>query len=483
MGETLKEKTTSGLFWGGMNNLVQQGLGLLFGIVLGRLLSPDDYGMMAMIIIFQVAANALQESGFKSALANLRQPQHRDYNAVFWFNIIVGLSAYAVLFFCAPLIARYYHTPELVALCRVAFLNVLFAALGTSQSAWLFCNLRVKEQAKCNMTATVASNLVGVTLALCGCSYWSLAFQSMAYISVNSLLLWHFSPWRPTLSVDFGPVRRMFPFSCKLLATTILDRVNANVMNILLGHYFSKADVGNYNQAYQWDNKAYYLLQGTLGQVAQPVFTNVADERERQLHILRKLVRFTAFLSFPLLFGFGMVAREFIVITITAKWLDCAALLQLLTVSGAFIPICTVLSNLLVSKGRSGTFFWVTFALCVALVVAMVTLWPYGIRTMVVAYVVTNVAWTFVWHFFVRRLTGYGLWAFAADILPFCLVAAVVMGTVWWLTQSIHVLPLLLLARVALAVVLYYALMKLLHVKMLDECVAFFRKRMGRANT
>ena len=484
--ETLKEKTTRGLFWGGMNNVVQQGLGLLFGIILGRLLSPHDYGMTAMILVFQLIATALQESGFKSAIGNLKSPEHNDYNSVFWFNILVGISCYVILFFAAPFIADYYHTPELIMLCRVAFLSIIFSALGTAQSAYLFRNMLVKEQAKCNMSATLASSIVGVSLAFLGAGYWALAIQSMTYIGLNSMLLWFYSPWRPTLHLDFGPVKRMFRFSCKLLATTILERINTNVMNILLGRYFSTREVGNYNQAYQWNSKVFYLLQGTLAQVAQPVFTNVADERERQLRILRKLMRFIAFLSFPMLFGFGLVAQEFIVLTIGEKWLESAHLLQLLCISGAFIPISSVLTNMLISKGKSGTYFWVTLALCITLVATMLMLYPYGIRTMVEAYVVIYILWTLVWHFFVSRLTGYTLWALLLDIVPFAIIALGVMLATGWaslavcnwlLADGTLQLALLLVARIVMAAVLYYAVMRVLHVKILDECVSFLRKK------
>ena len=478
--ETLKEKTTRGLFWGGLNNVVQQGLGLVFGIVLGRLLTRQDYGMVAMIAIFSLVATALQESGFRSALANLRSPRHEDYNAVFWFNVAVGSLCYAVLFLAAPLIAQFYHTPELTLLCRVAFLSIVFSCLGTAQSAWLFRNLKVKEQAQCNMAATVCSNLVGLTMALLDCGYWALATQTLVYIGMNTALLWRISPWRPTLRADFSPVRRMFGFSWKLLATTILERVNTNVMNILLGRFFSRAEVGDYNQAYQWSSKMFYLIQGTLGQVAQPVFTDVACERERQLRILRKLVRFTAFLSFPLLLGFGLVAREFIVITIGWKWLHSARLLQLLCVSGAFIPVSSVLTNLLISRGRSGTYFWCTSCLCGLLIAAMLLLYPYGIRTMVMAYVAFYILWTFVWHFFVRRLTGYSLAAFLTDIMGFALTAAAVMGITWAATRSLTVLPLLLTVRVAMAATLYYVAMRLLRVKILDECMAFVTQKFRR---
>lgn len=478
--ETLKEKTTRGLLWGGMNNMVQQGLGLLVGIVVARQLSRQDYGMVAMIAIFSLIATALQESGFKSAIANLKQPEHKDYNAVFWFNVIVGTTCYVLLFFAAPWIARFYQTPELTLLCRVAFLSIIFSCLGTAQSAYLFRSLRVKEQAQCNMTATVCSNLVGLTMALTGCGYWALATQTLVYIGLNSLLLWRASEWRPSLQLDFGPVRHMFGFSWKLLATTILERVNTNVMNVLLGRFFTKAEVGDYNQAYQWSSKVFYLLQGTLAQVAQPVFTNVADERERQLRILRKLVRFTAFLSFPLLLGFGLVSHEFIVLAIGTKWIHSARLLQLLCISGAFIPVCSVLTNLLISKGRSGTYFWVTFAQCILLIGTMLVLRNEGIRTMVVAYVIIYACWTFVWHFFVSRLSGYSLIAFLKDIVPFALISLGVMVLTGLLTAAITQLWLLLAARVVIAALLYYAVMRVLHVKILDECLEFINRKIKK---
>lgn len=136
--ETLKEKTARGLFWGGMNTIVQQVIGLLFGIILGRLLAPSDYGMMAIISVFALVATALQDSGFKVALANEKAPTHTEYNSVFWFNILMGGSLYLVLFFAAPLIGRWYNTPQVVPLCRYAFLSIVIASMGTAQSAWLF---------------------------------------------------------------------------------------------------------------------------------------------------------------------------------------------------------------------------------------------------------------------------------------------------------------------------------------------------------
>ena len=472
-GETLKDKTRRGLMWGGLNNVVQQGLGLAFGIALGRLLSRGDYGMTAMIAVFALVANALQESGFRTAIANLPNPTHKDYNSVFWFSIIVSVACYVALFFAAPLIADYYHTPELILLCRVFFSSVIFSALGTAQAAYLFRNLRVKEQAQCNMVATLASNLLGVAMAVAGCGYWSLAAMNMAYIALNTLLEWRASEWRPTLDIDFGPVRRMFGFSSKLLATTLLERINTNVMNLLLGRFFTRDAVGDYNQAYQWSAKAMLLLQATLTQVAQPVFTNVAEERERQLRILRKLMRFTAFLAFPMLLGMALVSHEFIVLAIGEKWQHSALLLRLLCISGAFMPLCTVFINMLISKGRSDTYLLATLSQCVLLTLTMVWLHPHGIRVMVEAYAAIYILWTLLWHRCVCRLTGYSLGDFLKDIVPFAAIASAVMVATGLLTTGIGSLWLPLAARVLLAATLYAGVMKLLKVKIFSECVDF----------
>ena len=477
MSETLKEKTAKGLFWGGLSNGVQQLVGIVCGIIFGRLLSQADYGMMAMIAIFPLIAKELQNSGFTVALTNLKAPSHRDYNSVFWFNIIVGCSLYVILFFASPLIAEFYHEPELTKLCRYAFLVIPLSALGTAQSAVLFKNLRVRQQAKAGMFAVLISSMIGVAMAWMGFKYWSLATQSIAYIGLNTLMLWHYSPWRPTFELDFEPVKRMFPFSCKLLATNIAVHINNNVLNILLGKFFTKVVAGTYSQANTWSSKCSYLVQGMVQQVAQPVLVGLNDERERQLVVLRKMMRFTAFVAFPLMFGLALVAREFIVLAITEKWIESAKLLQYLCVSAASVPLSYLLSNMIISKGKSDIYLGCTVTLAALQMVLMWVLYRYGIQTMVLGFVALTCLWVFVWHFFTRRLTGYSLVMFLKDTVPFAVIALSVMVATHFLTLSIENLWLLLLARVIMAAILYFAILKMAHAKILDECVQFVRKR------
>ena len=463
--------------WGGLNSGIQQLVGLAFGIVLGRLLAPSDYGMMAMISIFSLVATALQDSGFRTALTNIEHPKHEDYNSVFWFNIIMASSLYVILFLAAPLIGEYYHTPRVVPLCRYAFLSIVIASLGTAQSAYLFKHLRAKQQAEAGALAVILSSLTGVGMAFAGMAYWSLATQGLVYVGINTLLQWHFSPWRPSIhGITFAPVRRMFRFSCKILATTIMTHVNNNVLNILLGHYFTPRDTGNYNQAYQWNTKCYSLVQSMVAQVAQPVLVSLNGEEGRQKDVFRKMMRFTAFITFPLLFGFGLVAKEFIVTAIGEKWLASAQLIQILCLSGATMPLSTLFSNMIISKGRSGTFFWCTFTLGLVQIATMIMIWPMGIRTMVIAYTLLNTSWLLVWLFFVRRLIGYGYWMFFCDVMPFALAAAGVMGVAYVATMPLSNMIALLITRFIIAVVLYYVVMKLARVKILAECERFVKR-------
>jgi len=476
--ETLKEKTAKGLFWGGLNSLTQQVIGVAFAIILGRLLDNADFGMMAMISVFSLIATTLQNSGFPTALANMKEPHDNDYNSVFWFNIIVGFSAYTVLFFCAPLIADYYNEPRLIPLCRYAFLSILIASFGTAQNAFLFKNLRAKQQAKAAMVAVLIASSTGVACAFAGLAYWSLATQGLVYVSINTLMAWHYSPWRPSLkNITFEPAKRMFRFSFKILLSNITNIINNNILNFLLGHYFTARDTGNYNQAYQWNSKCFSLVQSMVNQVAQPVLVDLQNEGERQLNAFRKMMRFAAFLSFPLLLGFGLVAKEFIVLTVGPKWIVSVGYVQILCFAGATMPLSTLLSNMVISKGKSNLYLYCILGLGIIQIASMLLLWPYGIKNMVIAYTLINIMWVFVWLFFVKRLTSYGLWFFIKDTTPFALAAFAVMTATHFATASIHTLWLLLICRIAMAMLLYYAVMRMARVQILAECQQFIMKK------
>lgn len=472
---SLKEKTTKGLFWGGMSNGIQQLLNLFFGIFLARLLSPGDYGMVGMLTIFSSIAGSLQEAGFISALINRKEDRHEDYNAVFWFSICMSFCLYLILFFCAPLIARFFHTPELTKLARFVFIGFFISSFGISQSAYLSKHLMIKQKAIASIISLFISGIVGITMAFKGFTYWGLATQSIVNILIGTVLCWIMSPWRPSSKISVTPIAQMLPFSIKILLTNVSYHINNNLFSIILGRFYTKEEVGNFTQANKWHNLSYSLISGIVSSVSQPVLASVNKDCERQLRIFRKMVRFTAFVSFPLMFGLSMIAPEFITIAITDKWMNSAEILRILCIAGAFIPISNLFSSLLISQGKSETYMWGNVVLCLFQIVVMVTLHNFGIRAMVIFYSGFNFMWMWVWYMLVRKRTNYRLWYFAFDILPYLIIALAVMLTTYFITKPIRNTCYLLLSRVILAFILYTITMRISNADIFKEVTEQFR--------
>lgn len=480
--KSLKEKTANGLLWGSINSGAQQALNLVFGIFLGRLLSPADYGMVGMLTIFTLIASALQESGFISGLNRKKVVTDADYNAVFWFNVLCSVSIYVVLFFLAPLIATWYRQPALIPLARLSFLSFVISALNTSPRAWLFRNMRVRETAIITMVALVCSGVIGVVLAWKGFAYWGIAIQNIVFCLMLTVGSWWFADWHPTWHIDLRPLRGMIGFSSKLLATNIFTHINNNIFSIFFGRFYGEKTVGYYNQANKWTGMGYTMLTGMVWSVTQPLFARLSyDEPERMQRVFRKMLRLTAFLSCPCLFGLALVAPEFITITITSKWLVSAHLMQILCVGGAFVPIASLYSNFVVSQGRSNIFMWNTIAQCLVQMLLLLMLYPFGVETMVVAYVVVNTLWLLVWHYFVFRLIKLPLFHAIRDIVPFVLIALVAMAVAWWaanpLASNVYFS---IVVKIVVAALVYMALLRLLGVQIMSECLDFVMSKLGK---
>lgn len=471
--DSLKEKTAKGLLWGLMNNGFTQVLNLLFGIMLGRLLTPSDYGMVGVLAIFSAIAGNLQSFGFTQALTNMKAPSARDYNAVFWFNTISGFSLYAVLFFCAPLIARFFHQPELTEVSRFVFLCIPISALGIAHNAYMFKQLMVKQITIIGFAALLASGTVGVTLAFSGMGYWSLAWQQVVFITVVNIGRYAYTPWHPSWNIDMRPIKGMFSFSVKILFTSILNTLSGNLLVFIFGHTLPMNTVGNFSQANKWNTMAYSFITGTVAQVAQPVMAQINDDGNRERRVFRKMTRFTAMLSFPTMFGLALVAEEFILITIHEQWLDSVPLLQILCLGGAFMPFYTLYQNLAISNGRSDIYLLCNVVQILAQIGVVVLFSRYGVTATVAAYTAFNILFLCVWQHFIHRLAGIRMADVLRDICPFMLAAAAAVAAAWPLS-GIIASPLLLLAcRVAIVTVVYSVIMKAARVRIFDECITY----------
>ena len=476
MKEGLKERTAKGLMWGAINNLTSQLLMALIGIILGRLLTPADYGMVGMLAIFTAITGSLQESGFTAALTNLKEATHREYNAVFWTSTGISILLYLVLYISAPLIADYFHQPGLIPLSRLVFASLLLAGIGIAHAAYMFRNMMNREKAITGFFALVGSGIIGITLALNGYSYWSLAWQQFAYICIINIGRLYYVRWMPSFHIDLSPIREMIGFSSKILITNIINQVNNNILSFIFGRLFTAGAVGNYTQAAKWNTMGHSLISGTMQQVAQPVLASINEEENRQLNVFRKMLRFTAFLSMPAMLGLAFIA-DFIVVLLGEQWTDSVPLLRMLCISGAFLPIHTLYQNLFISHGRSDTYMWCSVALVITQIVVVMVFATWGIEIMIAAYVITLILWTGIWQVLAYRLIQLCFTDLLKDVCPFLLATIGCIGVAYYTTLFITNVIALILSRIIITSLLYMAIMKIAHVKIFKECIQFIFKR------
>lgn len=475
--ESLKEKTAKGLLWGGASTGIQQLLSLVFGVILARKLSQADYGLVGMLAIFSAIAATMQEGGFIAALNRKKEVTQRDYNAVFWTSLGVSIFFYLLFFFTAPLIARFFGEPRLTWLARYSFLSFLFVSFSIAPRAYIFRNMMVRQSSIIALVSMALSGVVGIMMAYQGYAYWGLATQNIVFtLSVSVLNFW-FSGWRPSLRIDLRPVRELLGFSNRLIVTNIFTAVNSNFLPVLLGRFYTAPQVGDFTQASKWNTMGFSLVTNMLYSIAQPVFSKTDDDRQRQKHVFRKLLRFTAFISFPLMLTLALVSEEFIVVLITDKWIASAQILRILCLSGAVMPISYLFSNLLISRGRSGVYMWATFAMLLAQLVAVGLCIPYGIIRMVQAFTVINIGWVVVWYLLAHKEIGLRPTEAIGDVAPYALLAGgIVLGTHFAVsdTESIYLTVVL---KVLIVAVGYCVALWLLRSTIFREIILYVTKK------
>lgn len=480
--DTLKEKTAKSFFWGAMNSGVTQLLNFIIGIFLLRLLTPADYGIVGVLTIFTLIAGNIQACGFTQGLSNLKSPTANDYNSVFWFNVIVSVVIYVTLFMSAPLIAWFFHQPKLISLSRFTFLSFLISSLGITRNAYMHKNMMNKERAIIGFVALTVSGAAGITLAFCGYAYWSLAWQQVIYITVANIGRYYYTRkcWSPSFRIDFSPVRRMFGFSVKLLLTSIINTLGGNILTFIFGRYLPITAVGNFSQANKWNTMGHTTVSGMIDQVAQPVLVEVADDKDREKRVFRKMLSLSALLSFPALWGLAMIADDFTIVLLSEKWAESVPLLRMLCISGAFMPFYNMFQQLAISNGRSDIYLKCsTFQ--IMLQVAFIMLFIHdGVVVMTGVYALFIVLYLLVWFFSVRKLISISLKELFKDVIPYISAAAIVMTATYLTTLYIPIAELRLVGRIVIAAMLYVGIMKIARIELFDECMGFFTRRLAK---
>lgn len=473
--ETLKDKTAKGLFWGGISNGLQQILNLVFGIILLRVLDAEDYGMVGMLAIFMGIASTIQESGFSAALINIKEFRHEDYNAVFWFSLIVGVIVYIILFLAAPLISWFYEKPELTDLSRFLFIGILFGGVGIAHNAVLSKKLMVKEKAKVDVMALLTSGIVGVILALNGFAYWGLAVQSVTYVGVSTFLRWYYSPWKPSININFSPLKNMLSFSIKLFLTNIFWQINTNIFSVLFGKFYNSKQVGYYSQGNKWTVMGSTMIVGMINSIAQPVLTQMNDDIERQRNAFRKMLRFGAFVSFPLMLGLAFVGKEFLLIVGGEKWIPSVPFLQLFSIWGAVYYMWHLYVNILITHGKSNIYLEGMLLVGSLQLVAVGLMFPYGILPMVIIYIFSYFIGLLFWHHYIKRIIGLGFFMVIRDIMPYLLITLGTFFLTWIITLKIDHLYMLFVSKIIIAAIIYILIMWNSNSVIFRECMTYLK--------
>ncbi len=439
--ENLKDRTVKALGWSFVDKFGQQFIYLATGIVLARILSQADYGLVGMLAIFIALSNVLLDSGFGGALIKKQDATQADFNAVFYFNVFVSVVLYLVLFFSAPLIAEFFGEPQLVVLSRVLFLTILFNAFNFIQTIQLTKHLHFNRLAKINFAALFLSSAVAMILAICGMGVWALVSQTLLLALFKSLLLWMFNRWRPSWGFSMQPLREAFAFSSHMLASGLINVIFNNIYSVIIGKVYNKVELGYYQQANKYQDIPVSLISNTFRTVALPVFSNVNSDNERLGRVLQKTNKSIAFVLFPVLLGLFVIAEPLLVGMIGEKWLPSVSIFRILLLSGLFSVFAQVFNELLVAKGKSRTYLRVEIAKKSFLVLAILCTFQWGVHALAWGWVAYSFFAMLLSGYYACRIISYRFRAFFISISPYLMLAlgmALVAGVFYFAEMNMY---------------------------------------------
>lgn len=418
MPNSLKQKAAKGVLWSTVERFSVQGVQFLIMIVMARLLTPHDYGIIGMLAIFLAVSQSLIDSGFSQALIRKQDRTEIDNNTVFYFNIVVSALLYAILYVSAPFVADFYDTPQLCPVMRVVCLGIIFNSLAVVQRALLTIRIDFKTQAKAALTAAVMSGVAGIAMAYHGFGVWSLVAQQLLNLGINTGLLWLLSKWRPRLVYSWQSFHELFAFGSKLLASGLLDTIYRNIYPIVIGKLFSASSLGHYTRAHQFSDFPSSNLTGIIQRVTYPVLCEIQDDNERLSSIYRRFLKLSAFVIFPLMVGLSSVARPFVDIMLGRQWEFCGQLLQIICFSMMWYPIHSINLNLLQVKGRSDLFLRLEIIKKILGVFVLCLTAPFGLVVMCYGSILNSLVALAINTYYTGKLINVGFLRQMRDLLP-----------------------------------------------------------------
>jgi O-antigen/teichoic acid export membrane protein len=431
MVESLRSKTLRAISWSFLESVGLQGMRFVVGIVLARLLFPEQFGLIGMLTVFIAVAQCFLDGGFGAALIQKREPTQTDISSIFYFNILVGLSAAGLLCLIAPRIAAFYDQPILTPLTRALSLTIVINAFGMIQNTLLTKRINFKTQTIASLISGGLSAALAITLATGGFGVWSLAIQQISATFFHTLLLWVLNPWRPALVFSVRSLREMFGFGSRMLASSLLNQTFGHIHLIAIGKLFSATDLGFFMRAESLEKFPSQTLSGMLGRVTFPVFSAIQDDPARLKKALEKALTFSVLLNFPMMIGLGVIAHPLVMLLLTERWADSIPYLQLFCILELQFPVHLINLNVLQALGRSDLFLRLEILKKILVIINLAVTWRWGISAMIYGMIFFSVIFYFLNSYYTGVLAGYPMREQIRHLSPYLLMAVIMGGGVY----------------------------------------------------
>lgn len=439
MAESVKNKFFSGIVWTFIQNVAVKVFGFVFTIILTRILSPSDYGLIGMLAIFIAISEVLVLSGFGDALIQKKESNDDDFSTAFYFNVFISLSIYLILFFLAPLIADFYNEPQLVILTRVLSLNFVLGSFNIVQQSKLTKAMNFKPLALISLICTITSGLVGVILAYCGFGVWALVAQTLSSSLVRVIIFPLYTKWHPNRPFNKQSFAYLWNYGSKIVVTGVVSVIVQNLSSILIGRFYNKNQVGYFERSRSLAALPSEILFYVLSSVTFPVLCEFQDDNNRWLSVYRKILFNTVLVVFPLIILMALLAKPIIIILFTEKWAACIPLFQALLLARMFMPIGATHTSLLRSVGDTTLYMKLYFITGPMSLLAVLIAIPFGVKAMAWATFIGALIAYLVPAFVIGRKFGYTLaeqlWDWRKILLSLVIMAACVLLTIHFISN------------------------------------------------
>ncbi len=431
--QSLKDKTVKGAAWSGIDNVAQFGVSFVVSIVLARLLSPDDYGLLGVIAIFTAICTALINGGFTTALIRKKVCTEDDYNTAFVANLTMSLLLYVAIFFCAPLIAKFFSRDELVLLVQVSSLGMIIGAMAMVQQTRLTKRIDFKTQTKITLVASIASGIIGIGMALIGFGVWSLVAQGLSLQTIRMVLLWKYNRWIPSLKISRDSFINLFGFGWKIMLSEMLNTIWKELYQVVVGKFYTPATLGQYTRAKGFSKLFSSNLNSIVQRVTYPVLSNIQDDKERLVNAYRRIIKTTMFITSICMFALGAVSEPLLNCLIGPKWQEAATYLPLICITGSTYPLQAINLNMLQVQGRSDLFLGLEIIKKIIAIGPLLIGAFVGILPMLYVNLLTCAINYYLNSYYSGKFLGYSSWMQLRDVAPSLGVATTLALSVYFL--------------------------------------------------